>query len=163
MKYKRLIFVITLLVITSCAPEKPILFDQAMTTLQDEGYALSPLNAPDMRCLQGVLRDGTSVVFMHFYCAIEDEVDMITIAFHTTHYQQGNDRMLEVLELIGFPHTQLIPEFLSENDDKISSGMQAEKYLGGWRVSASTDMDGSDEYMFVGIRSQTFLDEIGEQ
>jgi hypothetical protein len=161
MKNKLFIFVITLFVLTSCATEKPILFDQAMTTLQDKGYTFSSLNAPDMRCLQGVLRNGTSVVFMHFYCAIEDEVDLTTIAFHTMHYQQGNDRMLEVLELISFPHAQLIPEFLSENEDKIASGMQTEKYFGTWRISASTDMDGSDEYMFVGIRSQTFLDEIG--
>jgi hypothetical protein len=164
MKLNFFILVITLWITASCAPEKPSLFDQAMNALQAEGYTLSALNAPDMRCLQGMLHDGTVAIFMHLYCAIEDDIDMITITFHvTTHYQQGTNRMLEVLELIDFPHAQLIPEFLSENEDKIASGLQAEKYLGGWRVSASTDMDGSDEYLFLGIRSRTFLDEIGEQ
>jgi hypothetical protein len=43
---------------------------------------------------------------MHHYCAIEDEIDMITIAFTTNDSQRDLDCMLELLEYIRFPHPQ---------------------------------------------------------
>jgi hypothetical protein len=162
MKHRFLILVITLSVITSCSPEKPLLLDQAISSLQEAGYTFSTLNVPDLTCLQGASYEETRLVFMHLYCAIEDEIDMITIAFNNAYSHRGSENVLQFLNLIGFPHTQAIPEFLSTQEDAIFSGHRAEENLGGWRVSASLDEDGMDKFTLLSLRSKRFLKEVGE-
>ena len=84
MKNKLFILTFTLCVTTSCAPAKPILFDQVKSSLQEAGYTCSTLNVPDLRRFQDSSYEKTKRVFTHLYCAIEDEIDMITIAFNAT-------------------------------------------------------------------------------
>jgi hypothetical protein len=160
MRHRFFILVITLWIITSCATEKPLLFDQAISSLQEAGYTFSTLNVPDLRCLQTASYEENKLVFMHLYCAIEDEIDMITIAFNANDSQQGLDRMLETMEHIRFPHTEGIPEFLSQNEAEISAGIQVNKIVGDWKIYASTEKSGSDQYMLVSFHSKRFLEEI---
>jgi uncharacterized protein YidB (DUF937 family) len=162
MKHRFFILVITLWVLASCTPEKPILFDQAISSLQGAGYTFSTLNVPDLRCLQTASYEENKLVFMHLYCAIEDEIDMITIAFNNAYSQRGSENVLQVLNLIGFPHTQAIPEFLSTHENAIFSGQQVEENLGSWRVSALLDEDGMDKFTLLSLRSKRFLEEVGE-
>jgi hypothetical protein len=163
MKLRISILLYAMLLITSCNPKTPILFDEAMNTLRDAGYTLSSMNVPDMRCLDGMSRDGTRVVFMHAYCAIEDEVDWMTIAYNTAYPQRGKGNMLEALNLIGFPHTQAVSEFLSTNEEAIFSGEQVDKDFIGWRVSASLHMDETDAIVLMGLYSERFMEEVEAQ
>jgi hypothetical protein len=162
MKQSLLTIVFTLFAITACAPEKPIPFDRSMSALKESGYTLSAMNVPDMRCLQGGLYEETSLVFMQLYCAIKDEIDMITIAFNANDSQEGTERMMEVLELIGFPHTQVIPDFISQNEADIFDGIQVNQFFGRWKIYASTEESGADRYLIVSFHSQYFLEEVEE-
>jgi len=162
MKKRILTIVFTLFAITACTPEKPIPFDPSIRTLQESGYTLSAMNVPDMLCLQGGLYEETNLVFMHLYCAIEDEIDMITIAFNASDSQGGIERMIEVLEFIGFPHTQVLPKFLSQNEADIFEGVQVNQIFGRWKIYASTEKSGTDRYMIVAFHSQNFSEEVEE-
>jgi hypothetical protein len=99
---------------------------------------------------------------MHLYCAIEDEIDMITVAFNTKDFQRGLDRTLEILKLIRFPHTERIPEFLSQNEAEVSAGIQVNKIVGDWKIYASTEESSLDQYMLISFHSKRFLEEIEE-
>jgi hypothetical protein len=116
------------------------------------------LNTPDMRCLQGVQQEGASVVFVQVYCAIEDQVDMMNFTINTEYAMQGYGKLQQLLDLIGFPFTEEVLDFISENDDLISQGDQIDRMVGSLRVSASLSQSGMDEIVLVGIRSAGFLD-----
>lgn len=163
MKIKHHIVLLSVLVLTSCTSEKSILFDEATNAVQEAGHTLSLLNVPDMRCLQGVVVDGTTVVFMQLYCSIENNVDMINFALNTAYSPRSDETMYEVLELIDFTHIQSVAYFLSEEEDPFSLGEQIVNTIGDWRVSAQLNTEMPDAYIFVSLLSHKFMEEIGEQ
>jgi hypothetical protein len=151
-----------LMLVVSCTPEMGVPYDEAITAVQGAGYSLSTVITPDMRCLQGVQQEGASVVFMQVYCAIEDQVDMMNFAINTKYVMQGYGKLQQLLDLIGFPFSQEVLDFISENDDLISQGNQIDTTVGSWRVSTSLSQSGMDEIVLVGIRSAGFLDAVGQ-
>ena len=163
MKIRHHIILLFVLVLTSCTTEQSILFDEATNAIQEAGHTLSPLNEPDMRCLQGMVVDGTTVVFMQLYCSIETNIDMITFALNTAYSPYSNEIMNEVLELIDFPHIQSVTDFLSQEEDPLSLEEQVVTTIGDWRVSAQLNNEKTDVYIFMSLLSQRFMEEIGEQ
>jgi hypothetical protein len=155
------IFIIIILVLlVSCTFETGIPFEESMNAIEGAGYLLSVMNTTDLRCFQGLEKDGSNVVFMQVYCAIEDKIDMMSFAINPNYSPVGDEKLLNVLGLIGFPDSQKVLDFISENENRMNRGEQVVTKIGIWRISASTSESGADVIILVGFRSARFLDEV---
>ena len=101
------------------------------------------------------------MVFMQVYCGLEDPIDMINFGINPAYSPDANEKMMDAMELIGYPHPKEVLAFISENEHQVSRGKSVWKTIGTWRVSASTQLAGADEIIFVGLQSADYIDAIG--
>lgn len=156
-----ILIILILALVVACTFDAGIPFDESMTAVQEAGYLLSVMKTADMRCFQGLEKDESRVVFMQVYCTIEDQIDMMNFGINPIYSSGGEEKMLEALELIGFPHSKEVLDFFSNIENHLTQGKQEEKTIGTWRVSASTQPAGTDVIIFIGLRSANFIDTVG--
>jgi hypothetical protein len=134
-----------------------------MAEIREAGYSLSAMNTPELRCFQGMERDGATVVFMHVYCAIEDQMDMMHFSLNRSYSPGVNQKMLNLLEQIGLPQTQEVMDFIQENGRQFNQGEQVGTTIGTWKVSASGQLEGGDVIISIALFSPRFVEEAQDQ